>query len=88
MHDEHQTPNSNINLAEIVEVLNRIELACDAIAAARTTEQYLSMIDGGQEDLLSELGDARQAARDMIGRFNLLAHCTKNKRCTKRSATR
>lgn len=66
MRDKHLD-----SLREIIAVLNRLELACDAIAAARTEEQYLSMIDGGQEDLLSELGDARRAARDMIERLNL-----------------
>jgi hypothetical protein len=46
--------------------LLRLENACEAIAKLRTQEQYLSMIDGGQQDALIELDNARRDARTAL----------------------
>ncbi|WNC91063.1 hypothetical protein RI103_06845 [Paraburkholderia sp. FT54] len=46
--------------------LRQLEDACDKIASLRTREQYLSMIDGGQQDALIELDNARMFARNAL----------------------
>jgi hypothetical protein len=46
--------------------LRQLEDACDKIATLRTREQYLSMIDGGQQDALIELDNARMLARNAL----------------------
>ncbi|MFD2298363.1 hypothetical protein QRO11_12220 [Paracidovorax citrulli] len=44
-------------------VLEQLERANDDLCALRTQEQYLSMIDSGQQEALEALDDARRAAR-------------------------
>lgn len=53
-------------IAVLEKALERLEAACDTVAGLRTQEMYLAMIDAGQEDALSDLGDARQAARALL----------------------
>lgn len=43
--------------------LARLEAACDMFCRLRTQEQYLSMVDSGQQDALLELDNARKQAR-------------------------
>ncbi|MFY3626859.1 hypothetical protein ACOTFH_09550 [Achromobacter xylosoxidans] len=43
--------------------LAQLEAACDTLCRLRTQEQYLSMVDSGQQDALLALDDARAQAR-------------------------
>jgi hypothetical protein len=51
---------------QLVSALKRLEQANDELCKLRTSEQYLSMIDGGQQDALYELDNAREAARQAV----------------------
>lgn len=46
--------------------LARLEAACDTLCRLRTQEQYLSMVDSGQQDALLELDGARAQARSAL----------------------
>ncbi|MFY3630658.1 dATP/dGTP pyrophosphohydrolase domain-containing protein [Achromobacter xylosoxidans] len=48
--------------------LARLEAACDTLCRLRTQEQYLSMVDSGQQDALLELDGARAQARSALAR--------------------
>jgi hypothetical protein len=64
MEAREQAKDARISALE--KALERLEVACDTVAGLRTQEMYLAMIDAGQEDALSELGDARQGARALL----------------------
>ncbi|NOV28050.1 hypothetical protein E5S69_31685 [Cupriavidus necator] len=49
-----------------ISALRRLENANDALCRLRTQEQYLSMMDGGQQPALEELDEARRQARDVL----------------------
>ena len=50
----------------VLEALIELEAANDHLCGLRTREQYLSMIDDGQQDALERLDTARRNARAMI----------------------
>lgn len=50
-------------IQEAVRVISRLEAACEALCAQRTHEQYLAMIELGQQPALLELDAARLSAR-------------------------
>jgi len=60
----------------VITALRDLEAACDALCSMRTQEQYLSMIDGGQQDALSALDDARRAARAALSGATVSAQAT------------
>lgn len=53
---------------DLVKALLDLEKANDEICRLRTHEQYLSMINGGQQDALIALDNARFAARAVLAK--------------------
>jgi hypothetical protein len=60
------TSRGGAQASALAAALERLEEANDVLCGLRTREQYLSMIDGGQQDALYELDNARKAARDLL----------------------
>ncbi|MFY3697325.1 hypothetical protein ACOTD6_06805 [Achromobacter xylosoxidans] len=54
---------AGVSIADERAALARLEAACDTLCRLRTQEQYLSMVDSGQQDALLELDGARAQAR-------------------------
>lgn len=50
----------------LVKALRDLEEANDRLAALRTQEMYLAMLDAGQEFVLADLQDARNAANRLL----------------------
>lgn len=50
----------------LVAALRRLEDANDKLASLRTQEQYLVMLDAGQEFALADLQDARNEAKQLL----------------------
>lgn len=53
-------------VARLTEALKGMEYACEQLAATRTHEVYLAMIDSGQSDALIALDARRQVARETL----------------------
>jgi hypothetical protein len=60
---QHRAKAAEAKLAEARAALEKVENANEALAAARTDEQYLALVDSGQGDLLLALDNARLSAR-------------------------
>jgi hypothetical protein len=48
------------------QALFALEQACDALAAARTQDEYLALIESGKAPLLEALDNARREARRIL----------------------
>lgn len=63
------TENCRVNDCQkrlLVAALERLEEANDKLAGLRTQEQYLAMLDAGQEFALADLQDARNEAKALL----------------------
>lgn len=65
------SPASQVN-AELLEALRRLEAANNTVCNLRTSEQYQSLINAGQQDALIELDGARSKARATLDRAEAL----------------
>ena len=62
------TEDTRARVKVLEEALERLEAACDALAATRSRETYLRMVDVDQAtDQLQALDDARRDARTALG---------------------
>lgn len=54
---------------ELVEALEGLEAANNLLCSQRTSQQYVEMLDLGQQDALEKLDAARQSARSLLTRI-------------------
>jgi hypothetical protein len=59
-------PSPSMEVERLREALNRMEWACEQLAATRPISVYGAMIEAGQADALLELDNARRSARDAL----------------------
>lgn len=65
-HDAGCVAEAAEEIKRLRAALKELEGANGALCTARTNEQYLRMLDLGQQDALLRLDEARQAARELL----------------------